>query len=454
MALTATGLGSGLDINTIVGVLVNAEKSPKEAMFDKKEKTIEAKVSAMGTLKSQLSTFQDTLKKLSDPAALNIKKASTGESRYFTATADEAAQAGSYQIKVEQLAQSHKVAGVNVADSTLPVGEGSLDLSVNGKSFSVAIEATDSLEVMAKKINGAPDNSGVIATIITSDGGSRLVLSSDKSGIDNQVNITATDTVGSGLNDMFGGANLSTLQAAQNAVLYIDGQQVTSQSNEVDNAITGVTLSLTDADLTKSSTLKIEQNDKAVKENVTAFVDAYNALIESIDKLSSYDVKKKEAAALQGDSMIRSIESQMRNMISNRVGVDGETVALYDLGINVDRYGKMSVDDAKLDKVIAEDMDLVAGLFSTPDTGIANGLDKLVDDYVKRGGLIDSRNNSFTSAQQRVDDQREALTLKMDKLEARLFKEYNKMDKIVGLLKQQSDSLTARLKSLPGVVRK
>lgn len=452
MALTATGIGSGLDINTIVSVLVDAEKIPKEAIFDKTEETIESKVSAIGTLKSNMSSFQDALEKLSDPNTLNLRKVSTGESSYFTAEADKNAQSGSYQIQVEQLATFHKVAGVNVGDATAPVGQGALELSVNGKAFSVDVEAGDSLEAIAKKVNESADNSGVTATIIKSDGGSRLVFSSNESGTDNQVSVTATDTVGSGLSNMFGTGNLTELQVAQNAVVFIDGQKVTSQSNNVENAITGVTLSLTDADVNKTSTLKIEQDDEAVKESVKGFVEAYNTLIESIDNLSKYDVEKEEAAALQGDSMIRSIESQLRNMISNRVDVDGETVALYDIGVEVDRYGKMSINDEKLDKVIAEDMDLVSGLFSTPDSGIANSLDKLVEGYVKTGGLIDSRNTALTTEQQRLDDQREAFSLKMEMLEARLFKQFNAMDLIVGQLNQQSAGLADRLNSLPGVI--
>ncbi|WP_108947162.1 flagellar filament capping protein FliD [Shewanella halifaxensis] len=452
MALTATGIGSGLDINTIVGVLVDAEKVPKEAIFDKTEATIEAKVSAMGTLKSQLSTFQDALEKLSDPASLNIRKVSTGESSFFTASADKNAQSGSYQIQVEQLAKQHKVAGGNVADATAAVGQGKLDLSVNGKAFSVDVEAGDSLEAIAKKVNESADNSGVTATIIKSDGGSRLVFSSDETGTDNQVSVTATDTVGSGLNDMFGAGNLETLQAAQNAIVHIDGQKVTSQSNEVENAITGVTLSLTDADAGKTSTLKIEQDNEAVKKNVKGFVDAYNTLVESITSLSKYDSEKEESAALQGDSMLRSIESQMRNMISNRVDVDGETIALYDIGIETDRYGKMSINDAKLDKIIEEDMGSIEGLFATPDTGIASSLDNLVEGYVKSGGLIDSRDNALTNEKQRLDDQREAFSLKMEMLQARLFKQFNTMDLIVGQLNQQSAGLTDRLNSLPGVV--
>ncbi|MCL1145271.1 flagellar filament capping protein FliD [Shewanella sp. 10N.261.52.F9] len=454
MALTATGIGSGLDINTIVKVLVDAEKVPKEAIFDKTEATIEAKVSAMGTLKSQLSTFQEALEKLSDPAALNIRKVSTGDSDYFTATADKNAQSGSYQIQVEQLAASHKLAGKNVADATAGVGQGTLDLEVNGKAFTVAIEAGDSLDAIAKKVNESADNAGITATVIKSDGGSRIVFSSDETGTDNQVSVTAADAVGSGsgLNDMFGAANLETLQAAQDAVLHIDGQKVTSQSNDVENAIAGVTLSLTDADLAKTSTLKIEQDNEAVKENVKGFVDAYNTLVDSISSLSKYDAEKEEGAALQGDSMLRSIESQMRNMISNRVDVDGETIALYDIGIETDRYGKMSINDEKLDKVIAEDMGSVEGLFATPDKGIAASLDNLVEGYVKSGGLIDSRDNALTNDKQRLDDQREAFSLKMEMLQARLFKQFNAMDLVVGQLNQQSAGLVDRLNSLPGVI--
>ncbi len=110
MALTATGMGSGLKISEIVQVLVDAEKTPKEAMFNKTEDSIKAKVSAMGTLKSALSTFQDALKKLQTGDALNLRKVSVSNQTYLSATTDKTAQAGSYGIKVEQLAVNHKIA--------------------------------------------------------------------------------------------------------------------------------------------------------------------------------------------------------------------------------------------------------------------------------------------------------------------------------------------------------
>ncbi|MEL4280108.1 MULTISPECIES: flagellar filament capping protein FliD [Shewanella] len=455
MALTATGMGSGLDITNIVKVLVDAEKTPKEAMFNKTEDSIKAKVSAMGTLKSALSTFQDAVKKLQTGDALNQRKISVSSDSFLSATADKTAQTGSYGIKVEQLAVNHKIAGTNVTDPTLSVGEGSLAFDINGESFSVDIAATDSLAAIAKKVNEASDNVGVTATVITSDAGSRLVFSSNKTGEDNQINLTATDTSGTGLTDMFGTGNTTTLQDAKNAVLYIDNQKVTSQTNEVKNAITGVTLNLTDADVAKTTTVKIEQDNDAVKTNVQAFVDAYNSLATAIDKMSSYDKDKKTAAALQGDSMIRSIESQLRSIASERIPTeDGGSIALYDIGIKTDRYGKMSIDDTKLTKALSEDMPNIEALFSTPEQGLANRFYDLADSYVKSRGLIADRETSYTNQQNRLDDQREAFSLKMDQLTARLTKQFNAMDLVVGQLNQQSSGLVDRLNSLPGAVKK
>ncbi|MGI2259496.1 flagellar filament capping protein FliD [Shewanella sp. GXUN23E] len=454
MALTATGIGSGLDISGIVKVLVDAEKVPKEALFDRTEQIIDSKVSAIGTLKSKLSTFQDALAKLSNGDNLNQRKVSTSDSAFFTAEASKSAQAGIYSIKVEQLAQAHKVGGSHVTDASAPVGEGSLAFTVNGKSFSVPVGSTDDLSTIAANINNASDNVGVTATVIRSDAGNQLVFSSHSSGTANQINITPTDNTGTGLTDMFGGANLQTLQNAQDSIIYIDNQKLTSSGNTVDGAIAGVTLKLTDADINKTHTLTIEQDNDAVKENVNAFVKAYNDLIGSIDKLSSYDAEKKEAAALQGDSMIRSLESQLRNIVSERVDDGtGGSLALYDIGISIDRYGKMSVDDNKLTEAITNDMGKLESLFATENSGIANRLDGMVEGYVKAGGVIDSRNNSYTSEQQRLDDQRAAFTRKMGQLEARLLKQFNAMDLVVAQLNQQSQGLADRLNSLPGVIK-
>ncbi|WP_351014934.1 flagellar filament capping protein FliD [Shewanella sp. AC91-MNA-CIBAN-0169] len=453
MALTATGIGSGLDISNIVSVLVDAEKTPKETLFTATETKINAKVSAIGTLKSALSTFQDAAEKLQSGEFLNIRTVSTGNSDFFTATADQYSQPGSYSIMVEQLAQSQKLAGINVSDPTSGVGEGSLDFSVNGESFSVAISSTDKLSAIATKINNASDNSGVIATVIKSDAGSRLVFTSKETGTENQITLSATDSTGTGLSDMFNGANLESLQDAKDSIIYVDGQKLTSPGNTIDDAITGVTLSLTKADLGSTSTLTVAQDTDSVKKNIQSFVSSYNALLTSMDTLSSFDVDKGTASALQGDSIIRSLESQLRKTVSERVSVDGVESALYELGITTDSDGKLSIDDTKLSDAVSNNMSLVEGVFSTSDTGLAYQFDDLVESYTKSGGIIDSRNNTYTSQTSRLTDQREAFTLKMEQLEARLLKQFNAMDLIVSQLNTQSSSLTSSLASLPGVVR-
>ncbi|WP_445776252.1 flagellar filament capping protein FliD [Shewanella sp.] len=452
MALTATGIGSGLDISSIVSVLVDAEKSPKETLFTQKENKISAKVSGIGTLKSALSKFQDAAVKLQSGELLNQRTVSNGGSSYFTATADQYSQPGNYSIKVEQLAKSQKLAGATVADPTQGVGEGSLAFTVNGESFSVAIGASDSLSAIASKINNASDNKGVSATVIKSDSGSRLVFTSTDTGTDNQMVVTATDNSGTALSDMFNGTNLETLQDAQDSIVYIDGQKLTSQSNSIEGAITGVTLSLTKADVGETSTLTISQDTDSVKTNIESFVSAYNALITSMNTLSSFDVDSNTSAALQGDSMIRSLESQLRKTVSQRVSVDGVESALYELGISTDSEGKLSIDDTKLTAAVTSNMSLVEGVFSTSDTGLAYQFDNIVESYTKVGGVIDTRNNSYTEETSRLTDQREAFALKMEQLEARLLKQFNAMDLIVAQLNQESSSLTDRLNSLPGVV--
>jgi flagellar hook-associated protein 2 len=453
MALTATGIGSGLDISNIVKVLVDAEKLPKEALFNRTEDALNAKVSAIGTLKSEISKFQDALKKLQTGDTLSQRKISTGDSKFLTATSTSSAQSGTYAIQVERLAKAHKVGGAFTTDSAQTVGAGSLDLTVNGKSFSVAVTGTDSLTKIASNINSASDNAGVVATVITSDGGSRIVFSASKEGPDNQIALTATDTAGTGLNDMFGAANLTTLQAAQTSLVHIDGQAATSQTNEVKNAIEGVTLKLTSEELTSTTTLVISQDDAAVKDNIKGFVDSYNSLLTSIAKLSSYDAKTKVSGALQGDSMIRSLESQLRKLVSERVTVDGGDIALYEIGLKTDRDGKLSIDSTKLDSSIKANMNGIQSLFSTKDTGLANRFADLANTYVKTGGAIDSGSKSYAASQTRLATDREAFSLKMSQLQARLSKQFNAMDLIVGSLNQQSAGLIDRLKSLPGVVR-
>ncbi|MCL1073946.1 flagellar filament capping protein FliD [Shewanella dokdonensis] len=455
MAITSTGIGSGLNITNIVDTLVSAERTPKKALLDDRENTLDSKVSAIGSLKSALSSFQDALSKLNSGDALNLRKVTQSKDNYFTATADKNAASGSYNIVVDSLAKSQKLAGLATSDASAAIGSGSLKFAISGSEFTVDVAGTDTLANIADKINSASDNVGVTATVISTDAGSRLVFTSDNTGTDNQMTVTPS---GAELSTMFGSGNLETLQSAANSVIHIDGQTLTSQSNKIENAISGVTLDLSDADPSQTTTVTVAQDNDGVKSNIQGFVDAYNSLMDKISALSSYDVDTETAGALQGDSLVRSLESQIRSKLSNRVNTDSGSIALYDIGITTDRYGKLVVDtdSTKLDDAVANRMGDIASLFAadTSDGGIATSLDEIVKGYVKSGGLIDSRNDSYTKEQKRLDKQRESLDIKMNLLQARLTKQFNAMDLVVGNLNSQGSSVVSALSSLPGVVKK
>ncbi len=452
MGLTSVGIGSGMDINGIVSALVGAESAPKVAKFDADEGRLNTQISAMGALKSALTDFQDSLEKLTEPDTFIANKVKTSNSDYVSATADEKAVPGSYRIEVEQLAVSQKLGSVPVADAADPIGEGSLTFGVDGDDFTVAVDAGDSLETVMQKINDAEDNVGVTATIINGDNGPQLVMTSDKTGTDKQITVTATDTDGgTGLTDTF---TMTELSAAKDAVLYVDGLKVTSSSNDVENVITGVSLSLSDADINKTTTVTVSADTDSVKSHIEGFVESYNTLMGTISDMSGYDPETKKAGILQGDSMVRSIQSQLRGVLSTSFDTDDGVTMLANIGVKTTQQGTLEIDSSILEKALESDMSEIRDMFSTEDTGLAARLDGLIETYVQSGGTIDSRDDTLNNQISRITDNREALAMKMSSYEARLLKQFNAMDLIVANLSAQSADLTSRLASLPGVVPK
>ncbi|GIU09879.1 MULTISPECIES: flagellar filament capping protein FliD [unclassified Shewanella] len=450
MGLTSVGIGSGMDINGIVSALVGAENDPKVAKFDADEGKLNAQISGIGALKSALTEFQDSLEKLTDPDTFIARKVELSNKDFISATADATAVAGSYKIEVEQLAESQKIGSAAVADATAALGEGSLTFGVDGKDFTVAVEAGDSLETVMKKINDAEDNVGVTATIINGDNGPQLVMTSDETGTANNITVTATDTDGgTGLTDTF---TMTELSAAKDAVLYVDGLKVTSGSNEVENVITGVSLTLKDDDIGQSTTLTISPDTDSVKKSVEGFVEAYNDLMGTVSDLSSYDAETEKAGILQGDSMIRSLQSQLRGVLSSSFDTSEGTTMLANIGIKTTQQGTLEIDEKILDKALESDMPQIREMFSAEDTGLASRLDGLAETYVQSGGTLDSRDETLDNQVSRLTDSREQFARKMAAYETRLFNQFNAMDLMVASLNQQTSDLFNRLDSLPGMV--
>ena len=452
MAITAGGLGSGLDIGSLVSQLVAAEGQPAVFRLDTKEARLQADLSSIGTLKSALSDFQDIVKELNDPDTFLARRAQTSNVDLFTASADTSAVASSYDIEVVQLAEAAKVRSGDFSAATDVVGTGTLDISLGASSFQVTVDTNNqTLEGIRDAINAASDNPGIAASIVNVDGGTRLVLSSEKTGSANTIAITVTDddlnnTDVSGLSQL-ATANLTTLKTAQDAIINLDQQLVTRDSNSFSDVITGVTLNLKSADVGTTGTLTIALNTTSVESKVNSFVEAYNSLADTMKSLGAYNAETGLAGGLQGDSSLRSVQNQIRQTLTNSVsGLDFGTLS--EIGITTDTNGHLTIDEEKFDSVLSTDFSTVSELFAS-ENGLANSLEALIDGYIGSNGTLGSRTESLQSRIESIDDDRERLDARLTALESRYTAQFTAMDILVGQLQGIGTALTGQLANLP-----
>lgn len=460
-----TGIGSGIDINSIVGALVNAESAPKSAQLARLEKASTTKFSALGQLKGALSEFQTAMKALNSLALFEKRTASSSNTSALTATASKTAQAGSYQLTVERLASSSKVVTAALASSyTAPVdGVLTVKLGAADAGVEVAITAGDTLEQIRDKLNTGLKDQGITANIVNNpaDGTSRLVLNAKETGAGKDI-IIAADAALSDLaldSSVLAGATTAGYlgEPAGDAQFTIDGLAQTSSSNSVEGVIPDVTFSLVGKTETgKPLTLTIGQDNAGVTANIKKFVEAYNKLIATTSQLTSVtqvgEGKPPVLGGLVGDATVRNLLSGVRNELVNPSGQEGMQV-LADLGITTQKDGTLKIDDAKLSKALENNFDAVGGFF-TGDNGLMSRIDKRINGFIQTGGVLEQRMKGLQSTLSGIDKQKETLARRVEQMQTRLFAQFNAMDALVGRLNDTSARLTQALGSLPGVVRK
>jgi flagellar hook-associated protein 2 len=454
-AITSAGLGSGLDIEGLVSKLVAAEGQPASVRLATKEAKLQADLSALGSLKSALSTFQTSVQGLKDISAFQARTATSSNTDLFTVAANSSAVPGSFSIKVEQLAQPAKMRSGDFTSDTAVPGAGTLAISLGASSFNITVASDTTLAGVRDAINQASDNPGVKATIIKVDSGSQLVLTSDKVGAANTVSIAATDTDALDGNDLtrFATASLTSIQTASDAIIYVDGQKVTKDSNSFSDVISGVTITLKKADLSKTETLSIALDKDSAKSKVNDFVKAYNALASAMSGLSTYNAETKQASRLFGDSTLRGVQNQIRQVLANPVSGAPGVSTLAEIGIKTNKGGVLELDATKLDSVINSNFESVSQLFASTD-GLAKRFDNVLKNYLSSDGALSSRVDGVNKQIRGITDQRDKLNTRLTALEARYRKQFTAMDALVGQLQATGSYLTQQLDNLPGFVDK
>ncbi|MDM7322990.1 MAG: flagellar filament capping protein FliD [Gammaproteobacteria bacterium] len=454
MAITSTGLATGMNINALVQQLVNAEGQAAKGLLDHQQARVDTRLSGLGKLKGALSSFQTALKKLEALDTFSARKTTLSNDSALTLRADRTAAVGSYSIEVLSLARAEKMVSSGFDSVSTVVGTGTLILGVGSNSFSVTIDSSNNtLAGIRDAINHASDNTGVSATIVNADDGnggtvSKLVLTAKETGTANALSVSVIDDDGNNTDASgLSGLAMTQLVAAQDAVIRVDGQTITRSSNTISDAVSGLTFNLK-AVTTSPVSAQVSADTEEIVKALQGFVDSYNSLRQVMSDLGRYDPATKKAAELTGDATLRNLQQQLRrDLTSNVSSISGGVNSLADIGIEIDRYGVMKLNSAKLSDAINGNPAVVSELFRSAD-GIATRINAKIDEYLKSGGILDTQTRSMNDQKRQIADRRAALEARLGKIEEQYLKQFNKMDQIVASYQSTGNYLAAQLAGL------
>lgn len=468
-SITSTGVGSGLDVNAIVSSLMSVEKRPL-TQLQVQASTLQTRISAFGALKSQLSSLGDVAGRLATATNWNPMKVESSSTTALTATVASGAAPGRHSLAVTRLAQAQVLSSAAQASSAAVLGTGTLTLEVGKteggvftpRSGSTAVtvtitEANQTLAGVRDAINAA--KAGVTASIVQGSEGARLVLRG-ADGAESSLRVTAADADGNstdaaGLSALAydpaaaagAGRNLTQGQAAQDALLKIDGIDVTSASNTVTGALEGVTLQLRQVG-SEPVTVDVTNDAGALRKNVNDFVNAYNALNKLVQAQTQVDASGANRGPLQADSTAVNLLNGLRTQLRGSVAGLQEPASLAAAGIELQRDGSLKVDDKKFAPLL-ENPQQLAGLFSQAGEGDARGFGVRFKAWAEAltgtAGPVAARTEGL---QRSIDGNRKQQDAAQDRLartEARLRAQYQRLDTQMSALNAQMKQMAASL---------
>ena len=459
-SISMAGMGTGLDVYGMAETMAVAETSAKTNQLTEKETEIDEEIAALNTMASSLNSFYNTLNQYSDASVFGsvTVNMSDDDSAFASVEVDDTAVPNTYQLEVQQLATQHKVEWMSGPSDSAVVEAGEYTLGVGEEDFTFTVEeGTNSLSEVAYLINEDPDNPGITASVLDDGETSYLTLTANESGEDNVISINGDVIVAPEDGTEPADGEPRVLQDPQDAEYTIDGVKLTSPDNSIDDVIEGVTIDLnkitTDPDDGGPVTINIEPDTGAMEESINAIIDAFNTVVSTIDDLNetTYDEDGEPVRPpLAGDTMINSIESEMRDVLYQSYNDTYSNLA--SIGIMTDANGKLEIDDDLLEEALEEDPDAVSDMF-VDDGGVIDGFQDVAANYVGRpegeedeegnttdpaedanggyvseDGLIDERVDGLREDLDDIDDEWTELETRYDSIYERYLAEYIAMD--------------------------
>lgn len=448
--ISSLGIGSGLDVESLVTKLMSLEQQPINAIKQASAK-LQTKISAYGLMQSAVSNMQTAAQKLSDAALWNASTVSVSDPTVASVTATSAGSQN-HVLKVSQLASAQSVASRIFAGGSTTIGDGTLTIALGrwageppvftgnaSTPVSVTVSAADTLTSIRDKINSA--NAGVSASLVNDAAGTRLVIRSLSTGENQAFQVTSPDAALADLTyDPASGAGMTQAQVASNAQFNWDGLDLSSESNTLSGLSDGMSVTLLK---TTASNVNVgtASDTTAVKKAITDFSTAYNALLNLMRDQTKYDAGTKAAGVLQGDTKAVSVQQMLRGITGGSTTLAGAFGRLADIGLEPGQNGTLTVNNTKLDKAVSNLTDLKK-LFAAPDTvntrnqgfalqwnsfatkilgtdgAITTGQSALQKRIASNTSTIDRMEDSLTLTEKRLRAQYAALDTKMSSLSA------------------------------------
>jgi flagellar hook-associated protein 2 len=442
-----SGLATGLDSASLVDGLVRLARRPI-AQLESRKKDNDARVRRLEDLRSRLQTLENTARALDEAREASPSRASSSRNDLVTVTGSGGGTVGSYQVSVTSMARASRTYSDAFAskDDAGVLGVGTLTVQVgSGPAVDVEVTAEDSLGSLASKINSA--SAGVTAGLLFDGTAWRLQVVGNATGASNEVAFVESG-VSLGLTNP-----ANRRQAASDAVLQIDGFTVTSATNTVTNAIPGLTLEVR-GEGGSPAEVRVERDPDALRSAVAAFVEAYNVVVGTIARESAAPIggAGPRTDALSGDGTLRAIQSRLRSLVGDSYGT-GPYRTLASVGVTTGRDGSLSLDARKLADALAADPDGVTRLFAGAgaEGGVFDAVGAAVAAYVRAGdGALTQRIEGFRSRNRTLNASIAGLERRLDKYEDTLRKQFTSLERIVGGLQAQGNSIAAILRSTQG----
>lgn len=371
--MSSPGIGSNLDVKSIVSQLVALEKQPLSKLKLEASAT-QTKISTFGQIQSLVSALSDAASALNSVTGWNGVTASSSDSTMVSVSAIGGTQPTEFNVEVQTLAKAKATASMALMPVGGAIGAGTLSITIgSGTPVDLTISNTDTVSDVASKINGA--NAGVTATVLTDTTGEHLLVRSKSTGLSSAFQLTVTDADGV-LGDSAGLSRLvdnsTTTQVAADAAATVNGIAVTSSTNTFANTVSGVTFTAL-KQTTGPVTIAITKDSSAVQKKVEAFVKAYNDINGVLNEATKYDAATKTAGMLQGDSMTLSLQNALRSVVQSTTTGSSVFSRLSDIGVEVLRGGNLELDSTKFSSAMAN-TDEMKKFFSNLGTGNAQGM--------------------------------------------------------------------------------